>query len=218
MEVVKLVAHSRSQTGKGAARRLRQEGRVPAVLYGRGDSVAVSVDEKDFMLIQRTGAGENAILDFELQGDTPETCNAIVRDLQIDALTDDVMHIDFYRLDMTQSITVTVPLEFVNVPEDHLKMAGATWRPVLRDLDVSCLPRNIPEQLVVDLQNLDVGVNLYAGDIALPEGVTLEVDAEEAVVTVTAIVVETLEEEVEPEAEEEAEGVETEEPEAAPSE
>ena len=218
MDVVRLVAHSRTQTGKGAARRLRLQGQLPAVLYGRGGSVAVSVDQKDFMLIQQTGAGENAILNFELQGETPETCNAIVRDIQIDALTDDVLHIDFYRLDMNQPITVTVPLEFVNVPEDRLKAASATWRPALRELDVSCLPRNIPEQLVVDLQDVDVGVTLHAGDIALPDGVTLDVDDDEVVVTVTALVVETLEEAVEPEAEVEAEGDETDEPAAAPSE
>ncbi|MCZ6875245.1 MAG: 50S ribosomal protein L25 [bacterium] len=191
MEVVRLIAHSRSQTGKGAARQLRQKGRLPAVLYGRGESVAVSVDHKDFMKVQRTGAGGNAILDFELQGETPETCNAIVRDLQIDALTDDVLHIDFYRLDMNQPITVSVSLEFVKVPEDRLKTAGATWRSLLRELDVRCLPRDIPAQLAVDLQALEVGVTLHAGDIALPDGVTLDVDADEVVVTVTAIAVET---------------------------
>jgi large subunit ribosomal protein L25 len=194
MEVVRLVAQSRSQTGKGAARQLRQQGRLPAVLYGRGESVAVSVDEKEFALVQHTAMGGNAILNFELQGEETETCNAIVRDIQIDALSDDVMHIDFYRLDMSQLITVSVPFEFVNVPEDRLKMAGATWRPVLREADVRCLPRDIPAQITVDLQDLEVGGALHAGEIALPEGVSLEIDADEAIVTVTAIVVETAEE------------------------
>ena len=93
MEVVRLVAQSRSQTGKGAARQLRRQGRLPAVLYGRGESVAVSVDQKDFAQVQQTGMGGNTILTFELQGEAAETCNAIVRDMQINALNDDVMHI-----------------------------------------------------------------------------------------------------------------------------
>ena len=217
MEIVRLVAQSRSQRGKGAARQLRRQGRLPAVLYGRGESVAVSVDQKDFAQIQQTGMGGNAILDFELQGEGAETCNAIVRDLQIDALTDDVVHIDFYRLDMSQTITVTVAFEFVNAPEDRLKMAGVTWRPVLREADVSCLPRDIPAQITVDLQDLDVGSTLHAGEIALPAGVSLEIDPDEVIVTVTAIVVESLEaaeaEGVEAEAAVEGEG---EEAEAAP--
>jgi large subunit ribosomal protein L25 len=217
MEVVRLVAHNRSQTGKGAARQLRQKGQLPAVLYGRGESVAVSVDQKAFMRIQQTAAGGNTILDFELQGETPETCNAIVRDLQIDALTDDVLHIDFYRLDMNQPITVSVPLEFVNAPEDRLKTAGATWRSLLRELDVHCLPRDIPAHIAVDLQALEVGVTLHAGDIALPDGVTPDINADEVVVMVTAIAVETSED-VEPVTVLEAEGGEAEEPEAAPSE
>lgn len=209
MEVVRLVAQSRSQRGKGAARQLRRQGRLPAILYGRGESVAVSVDQKDFARVQHTAMGGNAILNFELQGEVAEICNAIVRDIQIDALSDDVTHIDFYRLDMSQPITVSVPFEFVNVPEDRLKMAGATWRPVLREADVSCLPHDIPAQITVDLQDLEVGGAIHAGEIALPEGVSLDIDADELIVMVTAIVVESLEE-VEPGAALEVEGGEAE--------
>jgi large subunit ribosomal protein L25 len=194
MEVVRLVAQSRSRTGKGAARQLRRQGRLPAVLYGRGESVAVSVDQKDFAQVQRTAMGGNAILNFELQGEGAETCNAIVRDIQIDVLNDDVMHIDFYRLDMNQAVTVPVSFEFVNVPEDRLKMAGATWRPLLREAHVSCLPRDIPAHITIDLQDLDVGSTLHAGEIALPEGVSLDLDENEVIVTVTAMVVEIPEE------------------------
>jgi large subunit ribosomal protein L25 len=207
MEVVRLVAQSRSRTGKGAARQLRRQGRLPAVLYGRGESVAVSVDQKDFAQVQRTAMGGNAILNFELQGEGAETCNAIVRDIQIDVLNDDVMHIDFYRLDMNQAVTVPVSFEFVNVPEDRLKMAGATWRPLLREAHVSCLPRDIPAHITIDLQDLDVGSTLHAGEIALPEGVSLDLDENEVIVTVTAMVVE-IPEEIEAEGAMEVEGEE----------
>jgi large subunit ribosomal protein L25 len=203
MEVVRLIAQRRHQTGKGVARQLRRAGQLPAVLYGRGDSVAVAVPEKDLVHIQRSGAGENTILDFEVQGDEPETCNAILRDVQLDPLTGTPLHADFYRLDMSQPITVSVPLEFINVPEERLKIALASWLPLVRDVMVECLPRDIPEHITVDLEALEVGETLHAGALTLPQGVTLLMDEEEAIVTTTVVTAE--EEEVEAaEAEEEA--------------
>jgi large subunit ribosomal protein L25 len=187
MEVVRLIAQRRHQSGKGVARQLRRAGQLPAVLYGRGDSVAVAIPEKDLVHIQRSGAGENTILDFEVQGDEPETCNAILRDVQIDPLTGTPLHADFYRLDMSQPITVSVPLEFINVPEERLKIAQASWLPLVRDVMVECLPRDIPEHIAVDLEALEVGETLHAGALALPPGVTLVMDADEAIVTTTMV-------------------------------
>ena len=194
MEVVKLVAQRRTRAGKGVARQLRREGMLPAVLYGRGESVAVSVALKDLAHIQQSGAGGNTILDFEVQGGDPEVCNAIVRDVQMDALTQTLLHADFYRLDMNQPIAITVPLEFVNAPEDRLKAANASWRPLVREIDVQCLPRDIPAHISVDLEALEVGVTLRARDIALPGGVTLTMDPEEAIVTAAVIAAEVVEE------------------------
>jgi large subunit ribosomal protein L25 len=203
MDVVRLVAQRRQQTGKGIARQLRRAGKLPAVLYGRGDSVAVTVLEKDLVHIQQSGAGENTILDFEVQGEESETCNAILRDIQIDHLTGGLLHVDFYRLDMRQSIMVTVPLEFVNVPEDRLKAAHVSLLPLLREVEVTCLPGDIPESITVDLAALEVGDTLQAGALVLPRSVTLGTDAEEAVVTTTVIAEEVA---AEPEVTEEVEG------------
>jgi large subunit ribosomal protein L25 len=163
------------------------------------------------MHIQQSGAGENTILDFEVQGEESETCNAILRDIQIDHLTGGLLHVDFYRLDMRQSIVVTVPLAFVNVPEDRLKAANASWLPLMREVEVACLPGDIPESITVDLAALEVGETLQAGALVLPRSVTLSTDAEEAVVTTTVVKAEAVEE---PEVTEEVEGGER----AAPGE
>jgi large subunit ribosomal protein L25 len=199
METVKLVAQKRLETGKGQARRLRKAGKLPAVVYGRGDTEVLTVDARELLLIRQSG-GENTIIDLEIGGDTPEKCSVILREVQIDPVSRVQMHADFYRLAMDELIAVTVPVEFVNIPEDRLKAAQAEMSVLARELTVECLPRDIPNAIVVDVAELDVGDMLYAGTIALPQGVTLVTNAEEAVVTTSMIVV--VEEEGEPEGEE----------------
>jgi large subunit ribosomal protein L25 len=195
MDTVKLVAQKRVETGKGQARRLRQTGKLPAVVYGRGDTEVLTVDAKDLLLIRQSG-GENTIIDLEIGGDTPEMCSVILREVQIDPVSRVQLHADFYRLAMDELITVTVPLEFINIPEDRLKAAQMEVSVLTRELMVECLPRDIPNVIVVDLKDLQAGDVLHAGATALPRGVTLLTNAEEAVLTTSVITV--VEEEVEP--------------------
>jgi large subunit ribosomal protein L25 len=183
METARLIAHSRHQTGKGVARQLRRSGQIPAVLYGHGESVAIAVDDKTLALIRHSESGENTIIDLVIDGDRPETCNAILREVQIDPVTQTQLHADFYRLLMDEPITVTVPLEFINEPEDRLRAAQAVLTLSLREVEVQCLPRDIPDAIVVDLEDLELGDVLHVGVLKLPPGVTLLTDAEETVVT-----------------------------------
>ena len=118
MDTVKLVAQKRVETGKGQARRLRQAGKLPAVVYGRGDTEVLTVDAKELLLIRQ--GGENTIIDLEIGGDIPEMCSVILREVQIDPVSRAQIHADFYRLAMDELITVTVPLEFIIIPEDRL--------------------------------------------------------------------------------------------------
>ena len=196
MDTVRLVVQKRLETGKGSARRLRSAGKLPAVVYGRGDTEALTVNAKELLVIRQSG-GENTIIDLEIGGDTPEVCSVILREVQIDPASRAQIHADFYRLAMDELITVTVPLEFVNIPEDRLKAAQAEVSVLSRELMVECLPREIPNVIVVDLEELEVGDVLHAGATALPRGVTLLTNAEEAVVTTSMITV--VEEEVGPE-------------------
>lgn len=186
MDIVKLVVQARQDTGKGTARRLRSAGHLPAVLYGNGTTVSLTLTAKDLVQIQQSESGENTILDFVIEGAQAETCHAILREIQIDPVKRTPLHADFYRVDMTKPITVTVPLEFTNEPQEMLKRANAHISPLWREIQVACLPRDIPDVITVDLSLLQLGEALKAGTLPLPPGVTLETDPEEAIVTITS--------------------------------
>jgi large subunit ribosomal protein L25 len=183
METARLMAQRRQETGKGVARRLRRAGKLPAVLYGHGETRALSIDDRVLWLIRHSEAGENTIIDLVIDGNPPETCNAILRDVQIDPVSQGQLHADLYRIVMDEPITVTVPLEFIKEPEERLRVAQAVLTPLLREVEVQCLPRDIPDTIVVDLEDLQVGDVLHVGDLRLPAGVTLMTDTEETVVT-----------------------------------
>jgi len=186
MEVVKLDAEPRHGTGKGPARRLRHAGKLPAILYGHGESEAITITPEALVRIQQSEAGENTILELAIAGH-PQTCYAILREVQIDPVSRAPIHADLYRVVMDEPIRVTVPLEFANVPEDRLKLAQATLSPLLHEVEVECLPRDIPEVITVDLAALDIGKVLHAEALVLPQGVTLLTDPEQPVVTTEAI-------------------------------
>lgn len=188
MDTVKLVVHKREETGKGIARRLRRAGKLPAVVYGRGESEAVTVDAKELFVIRQTG-GANTIIDMEIGETNPELCSVILREVQIDPVSRSQVHADFYRVALDEAISVTVPLEFINIPEDRLKIGESELSILARELTVECLPREIPSVIEVDLEAFQVGDVLHAGNVTLPEGVTLLTNTEEAVATTAAIVV-----------------------------
>jgi len=98
METVKLVVHKRDKSGKGVARQLRRAGQLPAVVYGNGSTLAIALAEKDLAKIRQSEAGENTILDFTIEGDTSEGCQAILREVQIDPVSRALLHADFYRV------------------------------------------------------------------------------------------------------------------------
>jgi large subunit ribosomal protein L25 len=197
METIKLVAYRRQETGKGPARRLRRAGKLPAVLYGRGLTEAVTVDDKALAVIRHAEGGANAIIDLVLDGNEADVCQVILREVQIDPVSRARVHADFYRVAMDEPIGVTVPLEFVNEPENRLKAAQVMLSIMLRDLEVECLPRDIPTTISVDLQDLEVGDVVHAGTLPLPPNVTLVTDAEEAVVTTVTMEMEMEEAEAE---------------------
>lgn len=194
METVKLVVQKRQQAGKGVARRLRRAGQLPAVLYGHGTTVAITMGEKDLVSIQESEAGENTILDLVIEGEPPESCQAILREVQINPVSRAPLHADFYRVDMSQALTVTVPLVFINEPHSLLQSVNAVLTHLWREVEVTCLPRDIPDEITVDLVSFQPGEALKAGALVLPPGVTLLIDAEEVIVTAHVVEVETVEE------------------------
>jgi large subunit ribosomal protein L25 len=153
------------------------------VLYGHGQSEAIAITPEALVQIRQSESGENTILELMIEGEMPQTCHAILREIQVDPVSRAPLHVDLYRVLMDEPITVTVALEFVNVPEMRLKQSQAVLTPLLREIEVECLPRDIPEVITVDLAELDIGRVLHANVLLLPPGVTLVTDAEEPIVT-----------------------------------
>lgn len=178
MEETVLLTEPRPETGTPVSRRLRKSGRVPAVVYGAGgETVSVSVDAKELGDVLRHGA---RVIALQLPDGNEDT---IIREMQHDALGSDVIHVDFLRVSADQLLSVSVPITLhgtaPGVEED-----GGVLEQQLTDVEVSCLPANIPEALRLDVSQLVIGDVLHLSDLALPDGVALGADPELAVVTV----------------------------------
>ena len=187
MDIVRVTAHIRQKTGKSVARQIRRAGRLPAVIYGKGDSTALTIAANTLVEIRRSAGGSNAVLDMNLLGDQQEEqCHAILREVQIHPVTREPLHVDFFRVDPNEPIRVTVNVETINELPDEFKIANTTAALVLREVEIGCLPGDIPESIRVDLATLTGNQTLHAGGLDLPAGVTLITDAETAVVTLHA--------------------------------
>ena len=149
-----LSAETRSETGKGANRRLRVSGKIPAVIYGKSrDAQSVTLDPKALeTLLHKSGAGLNTLIDLSVSG---RTDTVLVKELQRHPVHGSYVHVDFFKVDLTQKITVSVPIHFVGKARG-VEFGGILDHP-LRELEVECLPRAIPEFVEVDVSALEVG-------------------------------------------------------------
>jgi large subunit ribosomal protein L25 len=185
MATVELNAKVRNESGKGSARQARMRGLVPAVLYGEGEEPRpLLVDYKEFYTVIHTTAGENVILDLKVEGSGREACKAIVREIQWHPVRRDILHIDFQHISMTKEITVDVHVE-VEGESVGVKTKGGILELILREVEVECLPANIPDKIVVDVTNLDVGDSLQVKDLEVT-GAVIVSDPESTVLTVGA--------------------------------
>jgi large subunit ribosomal protein L25 len=185
METVDIAIHRRAGSGKGAARRLRRSGVIPAIFYGpKRITVAVGVQQEEFDRKLRDLEGSHLIRLVHPEGQDGELHDKMVllREMQVHPVTGSVLHADFYEVDLTERLTVSVPLHFVGKAAGVV--AGGIMQPVLRELEVECLPTEIPEFLEVDVSALGIHEAIHVSDLQLPEGVTAAVDAGVTLVTV----------------------------------
>ena len=213
----RLVAETREGTGKGAARKLRAAGRVPAILYGHGmDPLALSVDSRELFHLLHTGAGANVLVDLVVDG-TDHL--ALPRDVQRDHIRGRFVHVDFLAVRRDEKIHVTIPLRIVG--ESPGVKAGGVLEHHLWELNVECLATDVPEAIDVDISGLEIGSGVRVSDLKVRSGVTILTSPEDSVVAVTQPQVAVEEEEEAAEAvegevaEEEAEGATAEEAENA---
>jgi large subunit ribosomal protein L25 len=201
---ITLEAETGRTTGSAASRRLRANGKVPAVLYGRGaEPASLTVDWRDLRAALTTDKGLNALLTLKVGS---KKTKAIVKDLQRHPVRRDVLHIDFLAVDVDKPITTDVPIVLEGEATLVIREQGVVDQ-VLNALVVHAKPDDIPGQIAVDVSELEIGHTITVADLDLPAGVTTDLDPEETVVTaqVTSLA---LAEEEEGEGEEGAEGEE----------
>ncbi|CAD7837116.1 MAG: hypothetical protein [Olavius algarvensis Delta 4 endosymbiont] len=205
MELLELKAVNRTDSGKGQARTLRREGRLPAVLYGRNtDPVMLSINLSELEDITKGGSAGQALLSISVEGEKkPRT--AMIRELQISPLSRDYLHVDFYEVDMKKKINIMVPVTTTGKCIG-IEMGGMTQL-IRRELEVLCLPDNVPEHIEIDITDLNIGDSVHVEDVQLEGDIEIPHDVDFTILTILSAKMK--EEEVEEEELEEGEeGVE----------
>ncbi len=184
MEIRELTVERRDAVGKGAVRRLRRRGLVPAILYGaRTEPVPLCVAPKEIQRVLHAHAGGGVLVNLKLPGEA-EARAAVVRDLQFDPVREILIHIDLQAVRMDEQITVEVPIHVVGEAAGVKEQSGVLSL-LLRAVEVACLPTLIPERLDVDVSALRIHDVITVADLRPPEGVRVTTPAAQAVVTVT---------------------------------
>ena len=175
---MKVVAFERSVQGTGASRRLRNSGKTPGIVYGSKEQAAViELDHNALFHALRKEAFHSSILDLEIGGKTQKV---LLRDYQMHPFKPLVLHIDFQRVSATEKVHMRVPLHFANAEiSAAVKLQGAAISHIITELEISCLPADLPEFIEVDLSKIEVGHSIHAKDIALPKGVSLVLHVEQ---------------------------------------
>jgi large subunit ribosomal protein L25 len=218
LELIELKTNIRTTVGNGPARRLRQAGQVPAVFYGpKTESVLLSVNKNDLDLIFKNGRISQIILNLVIQnnGET-YTRPAMIKELQVHPVSRNYLHIDFYEIDMDRKVTVKIPV--VTTGQSVGIERGGILQIIRRELEVQCLPFDVPKSIEIDITDLDMGDSIHVEDISLDGEVEFFSEASLTVVTMLSPKVEEEPEEEEEAEEEEAEKEDGEKPEAGSEE
>jgi large subunit ribosomal protein L25 len=184
MKTIELNVERRTESGKGAARRTRAGGKIPAVVYGAGKpTVSVQLERRALTDAFRAGAGENAIFLLKLAG-SEQSRHAMIRELFRDPVSREPLHIDFVRVLMDAKVRVKVAIEVTGIAQG-VKTEGGILDYVTREVEIECLPGNIPENLPLDVTALNIGDALRISDLPTVEGVEIVDDGEKVLVHVT---------------------------------
>ncbi len=183
---MKVIAFTRTLKGTGASRRLRIAGQTPGIIYGgTAAPVSITLDHNALYHALKKEAFHASILDMDLDGKVEKV---LLRDFQVHAYKQLVLHADFQRVDPTKAIHVKVPLHFINADvSPAVKLSAAVISHVMVDLEVSCLPADLPEFITVDLSTLEAGQIMHMSSIVLPNGVTAIIHGDDATVAIAVI-------------------------------
>lgn len=187
MERITLNADKRDRIGKGAARSMRREDFIPAVLYRGGTSVPIKVGRKELSRFISTSAGEQVVVN--LQFSDGEKKLALLKEFQVDPVKGELLHTDFYEVSLSEEIKVTVHITTKGEPIG-VKRDGGILQHVIREIEIQCLPDKIPGHVAVDISGLEIGKSIHVGDLSLGEGIKVLTDVDEVIATVAAPIVE----------------------------
>ena len=194
MAMLSLKSARRTDGGKGVARKLRQGGRIPAVYYGRGEEpIPLVVGLKELQEVIDRAEGSNVIVDLKVEGDSGSDRKALIREIQRDPVAGSILHLDLQHISLTERIVVEVPIVLIGTPIG-VKDGGGILEHLLREVEVECLPTDIPSKLEVEVSGLNIGDSLHVSDIKA-DRVVIKTDAERAI---AAVVPPTILEEVKP--------------------
>ena len=185
MSEITVNAETRNDFGKNASRRLRHKGMVPAVVYGgEGGNISVTVDPKALQTVLRSEAGRNAILKLEIAGQG--ATNAILKSWQVDPVKENFLHADFFRIAMDIAIRVTIPLA-VRGEARGVKTDGGILELVLRQIEVECLPGDIPERIEVDVSELGMNQAIRVSELPVTAKVKVLQNPDQVVIHVVSV-------------------------------
>lgn len=177
---ITIAAEGRAQRGKNEARRLRVSGRAPAVIYGTGrESVAVAISPKEVNKILLSSTGHNSIFDITVDGGAPEP--VMVVDWQYEPVKGDLLHVDLLRIDINKRIRVKVPVHVHGEPKG-VKQQGGLLDVVTREVEIECLPDDIPAEFRLDIQNLEVNQAIRAHDLPISGSMKVLTSADAVIV------------------------------------
>ena len=187
MHEITLTARARTRTGKSPAKKLRGQGQLPAVVYGHGQSaIHLVLDGKELLPLFKSASGENTIITLKLEDGS--MLKTVIREAQTEPIRNRLLHLDLQEIRMDEKIKVRVPVETTGVPEG-VKNQGGILEHVMDMVEISCLPGDIPDKLVVDVSGLKVGQSLHVRDIT-GDKIELLTDKSQVLATVIAPIVE----------------------------
>lgn len=181
MQKVTLTATTRTETGKGVARSLRRDGKIPGVIYRKGQSEALTLNHREMRNFINKTRGEKALITLDFGGSSKM---ALMKEYQVDPVDNILLHADFMEIDMNEKVKVPIKLKFIG-EAIGVKRDKGVLEPIMREVEVEALPAQIPGHIDVDITQLAAGFTLHVSDLQIPEGVSIVTDPKESVVSVS---------------------------------
>lgn len=186
MDRIKIKVEKREAIGKEGVKKLRNQGYVPAVVYGDKINIVLMVDFVGLKTLQSIHFSESVVIDMEIIGDNKsKSIPVLIKDVQFHPLTEDVIHIDFLKVSLKEKIKVHIPI-VLRGEAKQVKEENGNIDQILRELEVEGLPLDIPEKIEVDISELTIGHSLHVSSLVVPSSITVVTDQEETIVTALA--------------------------------